>query len=96
MIDSLTDISNKLTELEDRSTRSNIQIDGIAEEPRETREECERKVQRLLSEELDISDAVTERAHRAKAYSHKKKSSKKLKSRKLFVNCSLLLTKQEF
>ena len=96
MIDSLTDISNKLTELEDRSTRSNIQIDGIAEEPRETWEEYERKVQRLLSEELVISDAVTERAHRAKAYSHKKKSSKKLKSRKLFINCSLLLTKQEF
>ena len=32
--DSLTDIRNKLTELEDRSRRNNIRIDGIAEEPK--------------------------------------------------------------
>ena len=31
--DSLTDIRNKLTDLEDSLTRNNIQIDGIAEEP---------------------------------------------------------------
>ena len=43
--DSLTDIRNKLTELEDRSKRNNIRIDGIAEEPGETWEECEGKVQ---------------------------------------------------
>ena len=42
--DSLTDIRNKLTELEDRSRRNNIRIDGIAEELRETWEKCERKV----------------------------------------------------
>ena len=46
--DSLTDIRNKLTELEDRSVRNNIRIDGIAEEAGETWEKCERKVQRLL------------------------------------------------
>ena len=34
--DSLTDIRNKLTELEDRSRGRNVRIDGIAEEPRET------------------------------------------------------------
>ena len=34
--DSLTDIRNKLTELEDRSRGRNIRIEGIAEEPRET------------------------------------------------------------
>ena len=79
--DSLTDIRNKLTELEDRQRRNNIRIDGIAEEPGETWEECERKVQRLLSEELDINNVVIERAHRGRAYSHKKKNSKKLRSR---------------
>ena len=42
--DSLTDIRNKLTELEDRSRRNNIRIDGIAEELRETWGKCERKV----------------------------------------------------
>ena len=78
---SLTDIRNKLTELEDRSRRNNIRIDGIAEEPGKTWEEFARKVHRLLSEELDINDVVIERAHRVKAYSHEKKNSKKLRSR---------------
>ena len=70
--DSLTDIRNKLTELEDRSRKNNIQIDRIAEEPGETWEECEGKVQHLLSEELDKNDVVIERAHRVTAYSPKK------------------------
>ena len=86
--DSLADIRDKLTELEDRSRRNNIRIDGIAEEPGETWEECERKVHRLLSEELDINDVVIERAHRVKAYSHEKKNSKKLRSRTIV--CKLL------
>ena len=70
--DSLTDIRNKLTELEDRSRKNNIQIGRIAEEPGETWEECEGKVQHLLSEELDKNDVVIERAHRVTAYSPKK------------------------
>ena len=85
--DSLTDIRNRLAELEDRSRRNNIRIDGgIAEEPREIWEECERKVQHLLSEELDINDVIIERAQRVKADSHEKKHSKKLRSRKIVCN----------
>ena len=64
--DSLTDIRNKLTELEDRLRKNNTRIDGIAEEPEETWEECENRVQRLLSEKLDINDVVIERTHRVK------------------------------
>ena len=86
--DSLTDIRNKSTELENKSRRNNIRIDRTAEEPGETQEECERKVQRLLSEELDINDVVIERAHRVRAYSHEKKNSKKLRSRTIV--CKLL------
>ena len=74
--DSLVDIRNKLTELEDRSRRNNIRIDGIAEEPGKTREECERKVHRLLGEELDINDVVTERAHRAKGIVTRRKTAR--------------------
>ena len=77
--DSLIDKRNKLTELEDRSRRNNLRIAGIAEEPGETWDECERKVQRLLSEELDINDVVIERAHRVKVYSSEKKNSKKIR-----------------
>ena len=86
--DSLTDIRNKLTELEDRSRRNNIRIDRIAEKPGETWEECERKVHRLLSEELDINDVVIQRAHRVKGYRHETKNSKKLRSRTIV--CKLL------
>ena len=78
---SLADIRNKLSELEDRSRKNNIRIDGITEEPGETDEKCERKVHRLLSEELDLTDVVIERAHRVKAYIHEKKNSKKFRSR---------------
>ena len=86
--DSLIDKRNKLTELEDRSRRNNLRIAGIAEEPGETWDECERKVQRLLSEELDINDVVIEGAHRVKAYSPEKKNSKKIRPRT--VVCKLL------
>ena len=44
MNDSLTEIINKWTELEDRLRRNNVGIDGIAEEPGETWEKCDRKV----------------------------------------------------
>ena len=74
--DSLTGIRNQLTELEDRSIRNNIRIDGIAEEPGEIWGECERKVQRLLSEELDINNVEIESSHRVKTYSPEKKNSK--------------------
>ena len=86
MNDSLTEIRNKLTDLEDRSKRNNIQIDGIAEEPGKTWEECKRKAQRSLSEELDKNDVVIERAHRVKAYSYENKNSNKLRSRTIVCN----------
>ena len=66
----------------------NIRIDGIADEPGETWEECKRRVQRSLSEEFDINNLVIERAHRAKSYSLEKKNSTKLRPRT--VVCKLL------
>ena len=37
-------VQDKLTELEDRSRRNNIRIDGIKETKGETRNDCEKKV----------------------------------------------------
>ena len=37
-------VSSKLIELEDRSRRNNLRIDGIDEKPNETRDECEARV----------------------------------------------------
>ena len=81
MNDNLADIKNKLIELEDRLRSNNIRIDETSEEAWETWEECERKVQWLFSEELDVKDVVIEyaRAHRAQAYSPENKNSKKLR-----------------
>ena len=52
-------------ELEDRSRRNNIRIDGIKEHNKESWEECERRVHSMLKERLDIENVEIERAHRA-------------------------------
>ena len=83
MNDGLTDIRNKLTELEDRLRRNNTWIDGIAEEPGKTWEECERKIHRLLSEELDINDVVKEPAIIVKASREEKQQEIKIKDNSL-------------
>ena len=59
------DVSNKLVELEDRSRRNNLRIDGIKESPNETWETCENKIQDIIKEKLDIETNVEiDRCHR--------------------------------
>ena len=60
------DIENKLVDLEDRSRRNNLRINGIKEGKYETWEECEEKVNCFLEEKLDIdtSEIWIEHAHR--------------------------------
>ena len=58
-------IQNKLVELEDRSTRNNIRIDGIKKHNKESWEECERGVHLMLKERLDMENVEIERARRA-------------------------------
>ena len=41
-------VLDKLTELEDRSRRNNLRIDGINEEKRETWEMCETKIRNIF------------------------------------------------
>ena len=58
-------VSSKLIELEDRSRRNNLRVDGIMQEPNETWEECEKRIQDLIKEELEITDVIEfERCHR--------------------------------
>ena len=47
---------NKLVELEDRSGRNNIGIDGIKEHNKESWEECERTVHSMLKECRECGD----------------------------------------
>ena len=47
-----TNVEQKLIDLEDRSRRNNLKVDGTAETPRETWEDCEEKLQEVLQEKL--------------------------------------------
>ena len=61
-------VSSKLIELEDRSRRNNLRIDGIDEKPNKTWDECEARVQELVKVNLGITDAIEfERCHRISA-----------------------------
>ena len=60
-------IQHKLIELEDRSRRNNIRIDGIEEEEGETWEISEAKATKVFKEKLRIEkEIIIERAHRTK------------------------------
>ena len=61
-------VSLKLIELEDRSRRINLPIDGIKEKRNETWDECEARVQELIEVNLGITDVIKfERCHRISA-----------------------------
>ena len=52
------DIINKLTELEDRSRRNNLLIDGIAEANNGSWENCEEQLQKIIKEKLKIEKNI--------------------------------------
>ena len=59
------EVSAKLIKLEERSLRNNFRIDGIKEEPNETWEACEKKIQNIIEDKLGIdSDVEIDRCHR--------------------------------
>ena len=59
------EVSAKLVELEDRSRRNNLRIDGIKEEPNETWETCEKKIQDIIADKMGIeSDVEIDRCYR--------------------------------
>ena len=61
----MKDSKEKLVDLEDRSRRNNLRIDGLKESERETWEVTEQKVKALFKEQLNISEDIEiDRAHR--------------------------------
>ena len=57
----------KIVDLEDRSQRNNLCIDGLSKKENETWDECEQEVQTLIKDKLGIAkNIVIERAHRIK------------------------------
>ena len=60
-------VLDKLVELEGRSSRNNLSIDGINEEKDETWKICETKIKNIIQEKLEIHDEIIiERTHRTK------------------------------
>ena len=60
-------VHNKLVvDLQNRSRKNNLRIDGIMEKVGESWEDCEAEVEKLFREKLDIEDKIIiERADRA-------------------------------
>ena len=60
------DITNKVIELEDRSRRNNLRIDGIVETDNDSWESCEKQSQKIIKEKLEIEKNIKiDRCHRA-------------------------------
>ena len=83
-------VPNKLTNLEDRSRRNNLRIDGISESRNETWEECEEEIQKVFNEKLGVKNVQIERAHRSK----RSKSNNNSEKPRTIV-CKLLNYKQK-
>ena len=77
----------KLVDLEDRSRRCNLRIDGVTEKKGETWEQCEEEIQNVFKEKLGLENINIERAHRSKG----KTSSNKPRT----IVCKLLSYKQK-
>ena len=61
----LLEHSKKLVDLEDRSRRNNLRIDGVKESKGETWEQCEQKVKAIFNGQLRIEEEIEiDRAHR--------------------------------
>ncbi|XP_047132671.1 uncharacterized protein LOC124811332 [Hydra vulgaris] len=61
----LKKINSKLREIEDRSRRNNLRIEGVKEDDNQSWLESEIKVKKIFDEYLGIKDVKIERAHRA-------------------------------
>ena len=80
-------LKEKIRDIEDRSRRNNLRIDGVMESEKETWEETEEKVQNIFTNKLGIKRKIMiERAHRTK----KKNSKNEERSRPATVVLKLL------
>ena len=79
-------VLDKLAELEDRSRRNNLRIDGINEEKGETWEMCETKIKNIFQEKLEIhDDIIIERAHRTKGKTTRNNTARKNQPRTIVI-----------
>ncbi|XP_065683441.1 uncharacterized protein LOC136096187 [Hydra vulgaris] len=66
-------LNKKTVDLENRSRRNNLRIDGLHETPGENWDDCEKAVKVMIKKQLKItSEVVIERAHRIGQHKHNK------------------------
>ena len=66
VIPDLKEIKDKLNDLENRSRRNNLRIDGIIEEENESWSQSEKKLQEIIKDQLQFEqDIEIERTHRS-------------------------------
>ena len=65
---SLSELQDKMSEMEERHPRNSIQVDGVTKEKVETWRDCEKKVLEILRDKLEIGNEPRERGHRVKPY----------------------------
>ena len=67
-------MEKNLTDLEDRSRRNNLRIDGVEEENGESWDDCESKMEDIFVDKLELeNDIIIERSHRARKSKYGKK-----------------------
>ena len=69
---SLSELQDKISEMEERHPRNSIQVDGVTKEKVETWRDCEKKVLEILRDKLEIWNEPIERGHRVKPYQNQK------------------------
>ena len=78
-------VLDKLAELEDRSCRNNLRIDGISDEKGETWEMGETKIKNIFQEKLEIHNDIIERAHRTKGKTIRNNTARKNRPRTIVI-----------
>ena len=82
--DSLSESQDKILEMENRSRRNKIRVDGLIEEKGETWEDCENKVFRnVKTDKLKIQDVTIERALKVKPYQNNQNNEDKPAPRRI-------------
>ena len=69
-------LKDKIVDLENRSRRNNLRIDGISESAEETPEECELKALELFASKLNVNNVTIERAHRTGNINNERRKNK--------------------
>ena len=81
---------NKLVDLEDRSGRNNLRIDGIAEGANENWDQCEEQLQNVVEEKRGLNNVQIEHTQQVR---NKRSKDKKTKPRTIV--CKIISYKQK-